>query len=157
MATCEACAQDMGRASTCLTDPIDFPDGKQLAPVPYLPDYGGEAQRCHDCNIRPGGYHHPGCDMETCPRCQGQMIGCGCLSDDAYTAWVKARDLADEHLRLAERLGWHLADCHAVLRSLGVTTLPTSYGHDGTEALSELHALIDGELKAPRDYTPTTI
>jgi len=30
---------------------------------------------CHDCNARPGEYHHPGCDNEICPACGGQMIG----------------------------------------------------------------------------------
>jgi hypothetical protein len=25
-----------------------------------------------------GGYHHPGCDMEICPRCGNQLITCDC-------------------------------------------------------------------------------
>lgn len=37
-------------------------------------------QRCHDCNIvnKEGNYHHFGCDMETCPKCSGQLIDCSC-------------------------------------------------------------------------------
>jgi hypothetical protein len=37
-------------------------------------------ERCHDCNIlnQQGNYHHSGCDMERCPKCGGQLIGCGC-------------------------------------------------------------------------------
>jgi hypothetical protein len=34
---------------------------------------------CHDCGIVDGQLHVPGCDMETCPRCFGQLITCGCL------------------------------------------------------------------------------
>jgi len=41
----------------------------------------GAYKRCHDCNVLDGGYHHPGCDMERCPRCGGQLISCGCLDE----------------------------------------------------------------------------
>lgn len=34
---------------------------------------------CHDCGIVDGQLHVPNCDMETCPRCFGQLISCGCL------------------------------------------------------------------------------
>jgi hypothetical protein len=34
-------------------------------------------QRCHDCNVKRGEYHHPGCDEEECPNCRLQMISCG--------------------------------------------------------------------------------
>lgn len=33
---------------------------------------------CHDCNAARGALHHPGCDMERCPACGGQLIGCDC-------------------------------------------------------------------------------
>lgn len=33
---------------------------------------------CHDCNVQDEGYHHPGCDMEICPKCGGQLITCLC-------------------------------------------------------------------------------
>ncbi|MDQ3322838.1 MAG: hypothetical protein M3525_10495 [Acidobacteriota bacterium] len=41
-----------------------------------------DERRCHDCNIAPEGFHHPGCDMERCPNCRGQLISCGCLDDE---------------------------------------------------------------------------
>jgi len=63
---------------------VDFPDDRTLSSIPYTPDYGGPEQRCHDCGIKAGGYHHPGCDMEICPRCLGQLISCGCLDDEDY-------------------------------------------------------------------------
>lgn len=33
---------------------------------------------CHDCGAKEGHYHHPGCDMEICPICGEQAIGCEC-------------------------------------------------------------------------------
>lgn len=33
---------------------------------------------CPDCNSPQGSYHHPGCDWEECPRCEGQLLGCEC-------------------------------------------------------------------------------
>jgi len=32
--------------------------------------------RCPDCGAKPGHYHHIGCDMERCPVCGTQLIGC---------------------------------------------------------------------------------
>jgi hypothetical protein len=46
--------------------------------------YGDERLRwpagpCHDCAVRRGEYHVPGCDVEECPRCHGQAIACACV------------------------------------------------------------------------------
>lgn len=36
-------------------------------------------KRCHDCGCREGELHLPGCDMECCPDCGGQLMVCDCL------------------------------------------------------------------------------
>ena len=46
---------------------------------------------CHDCAARIGEFHVPSCDVEECPNCKGQMIGCGCrpvvVSEADIEAW----------------------------------------------------------------------
>ncbi|KKN08742.1 hypothetical protein LCGC14_1053630 [marine sediment metagenome] len=79
MAVCKWFNQNMTSSSTIsCNQSIDFPDGKTEQPIPYE----GTNKRCHDCNIKRGGIHHPGCDMEICPRCSGQLISCGCLDKE---------------------------------------------------------------------------
>lgn len=42
-------------------------------------DWGADSGPCHDCAVVKGQYHVPFvCDVERCPACGEQVIGCGC-------------------------------------------------------------------------------
>lgn len=47
--------------------------------------------RCHDCGCREGEIHMFGCDMEICPKCKGQLLGCGCF-DGCYEEDLPERE-----------------------------------------------------------------
>ena len=81
MATCKRCDRDMldDKVETCLGNIfIEYPDGLKLISSNF--HFGESTGKCHDCGIKHGGKHHLNCDVERCPRCEGQLITCGCLS-----------------------------------------------------------------------------
>ena len=75
MAVCEYCGKEMRDKVGCLDGmTVEYPGGKILDAIKASDD-------CGDCGCPAGTYHHPGCDMESCPKCGGQLISCGCLAD----------------------------------------------------------------------------
>jgi hypothetical protein len=58
------------------------PKGVEMPRVRYgdeRDDWGANDRPCHDCAVIKGEYHVPGCDVERCPACDGQLwFGCDC-------------------------------------------------------------------------------
>ena len=55
--------------------------GRQFGRIRYgdeKDDWGARSQVCADCAVARGQFHVPGCDVERCPRCGGQVITCAC-------------------------------------------------------------------------------
>lgn len=82
MAVCTFCELEMTSARSCVIDGIII-DGERFALAPYRGPSGrrvaGSADRCGDCGVARGGLHHPGCDLQRCPRCRDQLISCACV------------------------------------------------------------------------------
>src|SRR3954447_9768085 len=83
MAICLDCDREMRTAPTCVVSTLHLAG----APFPLTP-YGRDGPsvpsggRCGDCGVEPGGFHHLGCDLQRCPRCQRQLLSCGCPFDE---------------------------------------------------------------------------
>jgi hypothetical protein len=79
-AMCRHCNQNMTVAASCV--PLSFVvDGDYVPALRYGMEEGHRAwnlsgERCHDCGVAIGGYHHPGCDVERHPITNEQaMLG----------------------------------------------------------------------------------
>ena len=81
---CEHCRRDMLRTKSCDEFIIGSNDGKDYRPIPFGQEVKNEnfnpifSDKCPDCGVKFGGFHHPRCDWEECPICHGQIISCYC-------------------------------------------------------------------------------
>jgi hypothetical protein len=86
MAICDVCKKEMTEGVSCvkvkyriggeLFDAIKYGDEPADDIAGFRVDW--RSKQCHDCRTPKGGYHHPGCDQERCPKCGCQLISCDC-------------------------------------------------------------------------------
>ncbi len=82
MAICTFCFHDMLSGVSCRSDALHL-HGVPVARQRYGTEWSGRSPAlCGDCGTPLGGFHHPGCDVERCPRCGRQAITCGHRYDE---------------------------------------------------------------------------
>ncbi len=59
------------RMARSMKKPIPYGKEKRLAGLTLK-------ARCHDCGVKLGEVHSQLCDVQECPQCGGQLIGCDC-------------------------------------------------------------------------------
>jgi hypothetical protein len=78
------CQQEMMTATSCTVDAFHV-NGRRFELAPFGSEEGMwsfKSSTCGDCGVKWGGRHHPGCDIQRCPRCGGQLMTCGCRFDE---------------------------------------------------------------------------
>ena len=97
MAVCSWCDGEMTTAISCTVSAFHR-KGRRFDLIPFgdEPDRRASGDRCGDCGVIRGGWHHPGCDLQRCPACGCQLMSCGCRFDE---------EGPDASLTLVEPLG----------------------------------------------------
>ena len=87
-ATCAICKKEMKKGNGCTTTREKMGDSSIMNRIPYNGETG---KYCGDCNAGIGQQHHPNCDLEECPSCHGQALGCECYFTPEELAELEER------------------------------------------------------------------
>jgi hypothetical protein len=86
MAICDLCDQEMLTATSCSIEVLHRKGvAHERAPWGSERRLGWRVrrgERCGDCRVEPGGFHHLGCDLAECPICLEQLLSCGHRFDE---------------------------------------------------------------------------
>jgi hypothetical protein len=83
-----------------------YPNGREMERVRYgaeEEDWGAIDGACHDCGVIKGEFHVPGCDVERCPSCGGQIFNCECKwpnNRGRNSASKQPKPFSDKELRI---------------------------------------------------------
>ena len=81
---CSYCSKELPTPESCTCRTIKY----RPRTVPRI-RFGREenswcTERCADCGVLLGGYHHANCSHEICPMCGDQVLLCSCESDFVF-------------------------------------------------------------------------
>lgn len=77
---CSRCNNDIQFSSTCICSKVVYND-KTFMPVKFGEEKNtdfSDIERCNDCNVIKGAFHHNWCEAEECPKCGNPMLICKC-------------------------------------------------------------------------------
>jgi|HubBroStandDraft_1064217.scaffolds.fasta_scaffold105811_2 hypothetical protein len=104
MATCDICAQEMTTAASCSRAELSV-GGRRRPRIAFGDEklWGARrkvrGERCNDCGVSGGGFHHPGCAREECMVCGGQLFACDCEKAEPRRAKPAAAPVARQRRR----------------------------------------------------------
>jgi hypothetical protein len=98
MANCKLCNRETKTAGTCNVAVLHHM-GRPYLLRTHEPEPGRRPldERCFDCGVEVGGFHHLGCEVQACPQCDDDAVWCGCLWDEFIHAYLAAGLLEGEH------------------------------------------------------------